>query len=571
MNGAPRHGGGKSSKGFAMAQDYEINVKVKGVGQVKTEVDGLTDSMQEAGSASSAAFGRLDSLLGGVPSKLKGAVGGIKNLSTGFKSLRAAIISTGIGALVIALTSLATFFTKTQRGAEMLEKAQAGLGAAFAVIMDKVSSLGEGLINLFTNPLESIKSFSDSIKSFVLDKVQQLIDGFGILGSAVSALFAGEFSEAAELAKEGFLKVGDSVLALNPATAVLYQLGQAAADIVPEIMETVNAAVALSEASIQLREDQRRLAVEFAEGRKEIKRYNLIAEDITKGFDERVEAAQKAIDIERDLMAQRVKNAEEDLRIHNQQMALSESTEEDFERRKDLTVALINLQTESFEMQTTLNNKLNTIEQQRTAAEKAELDKRLAEQKKAAEEEAKAELDAKNKREALEKSHQEAISNIRKSATAGTFSILKNLSAAFEKDTEEGQKKAFNRNKAISIAETLVSTYTAAQKAYASQLSIPTPDAPIRAQIAAGIAVAAGLAKVAAIKSQQFSGGGGGGGAAGGGGVGGGGVQSVGVDVGTLVPNQQNITPEPVRAYVVENEISNKQALNRELQIQTTL
>ena len=554
-----------------MAQDYEINVKVKGVGQVKTEVDGLTDSMQEAGSASSAAFGRLDSLLGGVPSKLKGAVGGIKNLSTGFKSLRAAIISTGIGALVIALTSLATFFTKTQRGAEMLEKAQAGLGAAFAVIMDKVSSLGEGLINLFTNPLESIKSFSDSIKSFVLDKVQQLIDGFGILGSAVSALFAGEFSEAAELAKEGFLKVGDSVLALNPATAVLYQLGQAAADIVPEIMETVNAAVALSEASIQLREDQRRLAVEFAEGRKEIKRYNLIAEDITKGFDERVEAAQKAIDIERDLMAQRVKNAEEDLRIHNQQMALSESTEEDFERRKDLTVALINLQTESFEMQTTLNNKLNTIEQQRTAAEKAELDKRLAEQKKAAEEEAKAELDAKNKREALEKSHQEAISNIRKSATAGTFSILKNLSAAFEKDTEEGQKKAFNRNKAISIAETLVSTYTAAQKAYASQLSIPTPDAPIRAQIAAGIAVAAGLAKVAAIKSQQFSGGGGGGGAAGGGGVGGGGVQSVGVDVGTLVPNQQNITPEPVRAYVVENEISNKQALNRELQIQTTL
>jgi len=554
-----------------MAQDYEINVKVKGVDQVKTEVDGLTESMEQAGGASSAAFGQLDSLLGGVPSKLKGAVGGIKNLAGGFKSLRAAIISTGIGALVIALTSLATFFTKTQRGAEMLEKAQAGLGAAFAVITDKVSSLGEGLINLFTNPIESIKSFSDSIKSFVLDKVQQLIDGFGVLGSAVSALFAGEFSEAAELAKEGFLKVGDSVLALNPATAVLYQVGQAAADIVPEIMETVNAAVALSEASIQLREDQRRLAVEFAEGRKEIKRYNLIAEDITKGFDERVEAAQKAIDIERDLMAQRVKNAEEDLRIHNQQMALSESTEEDFERRKDLTVALINLQTESFEMQTTLNNKLNTIEQQRTAAEKAELDKRLAEQKKAAEEEAKAELDAKNKREALEKSHQEAISNIRKSATAGTFSILKNLSAAFEKDTEEGQKKAFNRNKAISIAETLVSTYSAAQKAYASQLSVPTPDAPIRAQIAAGIAVAAGLAKVAAIKSQQFSGGSSGGAAAGGGGVGGGGVQSVGVDVGSLVPNQQNPTPEPVRAYVVENEISNKQALNRELQIQTTL
>jgi hypothetical protein len=175
------------------------------------------------------------------------------------------------------------------------------------------------------------------------------------------------------------------------------------------------------------------------------------------------------------------------------------------------------------------------------------------------------------RREQLEQQHQEAIASLRETAISSTFGILSNLSKAFEKDTEEGQKKAFKRNQAISIAETLVSTYMAAQKAYASQLSVPTPDAPIRAQIAAGVAVAAGLAKVAAIKSQQFSGGGSSGGAAGGGGSIGGGTQSVGVDVGALIPNQQTPTPEPVRAYVVSNEISNRQALDRELQIQTTL
>ena len=98
-----------------MAQDYTVNVKVTGVDQAKTQVDSLTDSMNEAGDAGSEAFGQLDAVLGGVPSKFKNAVGGIKKLSGGFKSLRAAIISTGIGALVIALTSLATFFTKTQR------------------------------------------------------------------------------------------------------------------------------------------------------------------------------------------------------------------------------------------------------------------------------------------------------------------------------------------------------------------------------------------------------------------------------------------------------------------------
>jgi cation transport ATPase len=232
---------------------------------------------------------------------------------------------------------------------------------------------------------------------------------------------------------------------------------------------------------------------------------------------------------------------------------------------------LLNMQTESFELQTTLNNKLNTLEQARTAEKQAEIDKQAAAQKAADEAATKDSLAEQKKREQLEKNHQQAIQELRMAAVGGTFSMLKNLNTAFEKDTEEGQKKAFNRNKAISIAETLVSTYSAAQKAYASQLSVPTPDAPIRAQIAAGIAVAAGLAKVAAIKSQQFSGGSGGGAAAGGGGMPSGGTESVGVDVGSLVPNQQTPTPEPVRAYVVENEISNKQALNKELQIQTTL
>ena len=556
-----------------MAQDYTVNVKVTGVDQAKTQVDGLTDSMNEAGDAGSEAFGQLDAVLGGVPSKLKGAVGGIRKLVGGFKTLRGAIISTGIGALVIALVSLATFFTKTQRGAEMLEKAQAGLGAAFAVITDKVSALGEGLVNVFTNPIESIQNFASSIESFVIGKVQQLIDGFGVLGKAVGALFRGDFSEAAELAKDGFTKVGDSVLALNPATAILYQVADVVVnDLAPAITTATKKAVALSDASIRLRENQRKLAVEFAEGRKEIKRYNLIAEDTTKGFDERIEAAQRAIDIEKGLMAERLKNAEEELRIHNQQMALSESMEEDYERRKDLEVALLNAQTESFEMQTTLNNKLNTLEQARTAeieaAEKARTDalqKELDERRKLEEKAAK-------DRAAFDAKVEAARAQLQTEARAGTFSVLKSLTEAAEKDTEESAKKAFNRNKAISIAETLVNTYMAAQKAYASQIIPLDPTSVIRAQIAAGIAVASGLAKVAAIKSTQFTGGGGGsatGGSIGGGG--GGGIQSVGVDVGSLVPNQQTPTPEPVRAYVVENEISNKQALNRELQIQTTL
>ena len=272
-------------------------------------------------------------------------------------------------------------------------------------------------------------------------------------------------------------------------------------------------------------------------------------------------------------MAERQHQAEEELRIHNERMAMSESTEEDLRSNAELQARVFELQTESLEMQTTLNNKLNTLEQQRTAEMEAQEKARTEAKQKELEERLKLEEQAAEAEKKLQQQKEAAIASLTESARSGTFDILKNLTAASEKDTEESAKKAFNRNKAISIAETLVNTYMAAQKAYASQIIPLDPTSPIRATIAAGVAVASGLAKVAAIKSTQYTGGGGGGGgaAAGGGAVGGGGVQSVGVDVGTLVPTTQQTTPEPVRAYVVSNEISNKQALDRELQIQTTL
>ena len=60
--------------------------------------------------------------------------------------------------------------------------------------------------------------------------------------------------------------------------------------------------------------------------------------------------------------------------------------------------------------------------------------------------------------------------------------------------------------KAFAVAQTTVDTYVAAQKAYASQLIPGDPTSPIRAAIAAGVAVATGLANVKAILSTNPNG-----------------------------------------------------------------
>ena len=100
----------------------------------------------------------------------------------------------------------------------------------------------------------------------------------------------------------------------------------------------------------------------------------MIAEDTTKGLDERLEAAQKAIDIEKQLMAARQAQAQEEFNIAKERAAQSDSSEDDLDELAQLEANLINIRTESAEMQTTLNNKLNTIRQQAKAAAKAEAD-----------------------------------------------------------------------------------------------------------------------------------------------------------------------------------------------------
>lgn len=102
-----------------------------------------------------------------------------------------------------------------------------------------------------------------------------------------------------------------------------------------------------------------------------------------------------------------------------------------------------------------------------------------------------------------------------------TLTGIAQMIEGFGKADAESQKRNFERTKKFSIALALIDTYLAAQRAYLSQMQLD-PSAPIRATIAAAAAVIAGLGRVAMIKKQTFdSPSSGGGGSGGGGGIGG--------------------------------------------------
>ena len=92
-------------------------------------------------------------------------------------------------------------------------------------------------------------------------------------------------------------------------------------------------------------------------------------------------------------------------------------------------------------------------------------------------------------------------------AKAG-LSAIAQITELFGKKSEKAAKQAFKIQKAANIASALVTTYQSATAAYASQFTpLPDPSSPVRGAIAAGIAIASGLANVAKIGQQKFEGG----------------------------------------------------------------
>jgi hypothetical protein len=147
--------------------------------------------------------------------------------------------------------------------------------------------------------------------------------------------------------------------------------------------------------------------------------------------------------------------------------------------------------------------------------------------------------------------------------TAGGFGAIAELADAFAGKSEEQQRKAFEIKKKASIAQAIVETIQAAQSAYASQMAITTPDAPVRAAVAAALAIASGVARVRKIEQTKFESKDVGGG--------GGGTGTPAQSPGAMTPLTGGALPEEAqfggmgRVYVLEGDITKTQTRVRRL------
>jgi hypothetical protein len=173
-----------------------------------------------------------------------------------------------------------------------------------------------------------------------------------------------------------------------------------------------------------------------------------------------------------------------------------------------------------------------------------------------------------------------ALKDAKLSLASETFGALGELVQAFAGQSEEQQRRAFNIQKAISIAQAVIDTYKGANAIFASAAANPgTVLFPAQPFIAAGAAIAAGLANVATIARQEFNPGGGGA-STGAGGGGGASNPPAALSspatfnvVGNTGTNQlaETLGQQPLQAYVVAGDVTTAQSLERNKIQQSTL
>ena len=322
-----------------------------------------------------------------APAALNATAAATGNVSTGMKVLRGAIIATGIGALVVVLGSLIAYFTSTQEGIDKVNKVLTPLKVVFQTLIGVVQNFGKYLLEAITHPKQMLIDLLDFLKGQFMNRLNGMIDIFKGIGKIIT----GDI-------KEGIKQVGEAaaqtVTGVENVVGKVKDAGKAMSD---TIDEAVKRGQRIEEINQKLSSSEADFIQQTAELKQLFKEQNMIAEDTTKTFAEREEAAKKSIEIQKQInkLAEDRNGLEQELL--NLKFASNDTSDADRAELARKKAELAEQAAARIEAITTQNNKVNTIRkaandqanaQAKEAADKARahLEDQLKQQREAVEE-----------------------------------------------------------------------------------------------------------------------------------------------------------------------------------------
>ena len=248
-----------------MAQSEDtvlINVKETGAKETAKSLDKATDATEKADKAAEEYEGTLGDLaketeffgvsVNNISSAFKSSIGAIKGSITSLKAFKVALISTGIGAIVVLLGTLVAAFASTKQGMSLVEDISSVLANTWQVVINRV----------------------------------------GTLSKAITAFFKGDFSESFDLLKESVAGLGE------------------------EFAATAANALVLAQRTRKLAAEKNALLVSQAEEIANLEKLRNFSDDVTNSLEDRIAATEKARKIIAKQSADNVAIAEKELQLY---------------------------------------------------------------------------------------------------------------------------------------------------------------------------------------------------------------------------------------------------------------
>ena len=567
-----------------MAKKIEVELEaktdkaIKEIKDVKGEIQNLTKSTEEG---------------------FKDVGDATKGVSKGIKGIGTALKAAGIGLVVAAFAKLTEIFQQNQKAADFFNTSFEVVSIAFNDFVNfLVNNLGAvtGFFkSVFDDPLQSIKDLGNAIKNNIIVRFNSMLDTVGLAGKAVKRFFNRDFSGAAEAAKEASKSFVDVLTGVD---GTVDKVGEGITKVATAtsnyVKETTNAATA----NVQL-EKSARLAETANQGLiekydRQAEQLRQIRDDESLSFEERMKANDdlgKLLDEqEKTMMANadaRVKQAEAELSKNKDNVDLQIAYQEALNEQAAIEAQITGFRSEQqtnanslLREQKDLVNELALIGKSEREIERIELQQDYEAKKELIEREITDEALKNDMLLALQTDFNNKVNNLNEEASDNEIMWsemttdqkleyaqkgLDGLAANLGKETAAG--------KAAAIASTLISTYQGAQASYQSLAAIPVVG-PALGIAAAAAAVAGGLANVKAISQTSTPQTAGMGGTSPS-------VSSPSRPAPPSVPPAFNIVgasgtnqlaeaiggqaQQPVKAFVVSNDVSTAQELDRNI------
>ena len=597
-------------------------VKIQGDGsgleatleKLNATVEKLADTLGTVQTESKQGFESMAKGVKNVEKQTGKTTGAIGRLVSSIKGLA---IVTAVGDTILDV------FTSNQKVVDFFNTSINTIKILFSELAEVVFPVVEkALDSLFTDPVQAIKDFGALVYEYGINLFKQMGNAIGELGGAIVSFFKGDFAKASKQAKEAFSEVVDGVVGVEEGgLEIIEKAAERVSKRVKEAIKEGQKLTALEKAAaladvkrqkIQL--EQQRLAElqrqarddEFASIEDRIKaneelgkilenQYTLEAEQIQKKIafaqaqyninkttENAVALAQANLeltDLGERLEGQRSEQKMNYISLLREEKDIERSNTEAYiarlEAQLNLDAELINSERERLNVQLQNIELLKTariaaiedelaLTKEGTARYNELINQRAEVEQNSAIETAKIKKDLNQKDIEDRKMVNDAYMNLAQQS----ISALTSISELFAGGNEARQRKAFQLNKALQIADATMATYTAVVGALGAKGADGLLPFPVRVAnaVAAGVIGAANVAKIAATKfsasesptpdtnapdmssagsmSPQFNV------------VGQGGINQLAASVNG--GNQQ-----PIQAYVVAGQVTNAQQLAR--------